>query len=184
MTCLGRTVAAAALLICVMGCDVDDRPVYAAPKLPAQSVATLRGCWGTYIEEVDGARVADASFMMSDWGGDIVPVTPGAHNLHVVSKFSGQVSQPMDPSGTFNNDRTTAQHYFSFLFVAGHTYDIAPKSLFQPTTIRITDKNTGQTMVPENTRPEDPGFMMARPDPFHPATGRDPTRDPSVTGHS
>jgi hypothetical protein len=176
MACLGRIVGAVALLICVVGCDVDDRPVYAAPKLPAHNVATLRGCWGTYVEEVDGARVADASFMMANLGGDIVPVTPGTRNLHVVSNFSG--------GGSLHPYSEQIEHYFAFRFVAGHTYDIAPKSLFQPKEIRITDKTTGQTMVLENTRPEDPGFMMAKPDPFHPATGRDPTRDPSVTGHS
>lgn len=54
MACLGRIVGAVALLVCVVGCDVDDRPVYAAPKLPAQSVATLRGCWRTYLNAPTG----------------------------------------------------------------------------------------------------------------------------------
>ena len=84
--------------------------------------------------------------MFGNWGGDIVTVTPGTHQLHVVNNYS-------------NAGVTRVDRWFDFRCEAGHTYDFTPKALWQPGRLMVTDKNTGQQMTIDLPQ-KDKAFMM------------------------
>src|SRR4051812_38202629 len=84
-------------LVCVLtltfliSCATDKRPKYVAPASPKSDVATLKGGWGTYIHEVDGARV-DTNIQLANWGSNSVDVNPGPHELIVLVHTSSSMS--------------------------------------------------------------------------------------------
>jgi hypothetical protein len=159
MTDFGKFIGAVALLVCVVGCE-DDRPVYAAPQLSAAKSVTLQGGWGSYIEEIDGARVDNANFRLPNFGGNKIAVTPGMHQLVVIQEMSGG-GPPTSGSYIFYGPSPEVTHHFAFRCEAGHTYTMLPAGLWKPQILRVTDASTKQTL--DIDIDEAPAFMTAKP---------------------
>ena len=114
-----------------IGCAKDTRPKYVAPLAEKSDVAVIKGAWGTYIHEVDGAKT-DTNIQLANWGYNSVAVTPGEHELIVLVHTSG-------PSYSYNGGK------FRFRCEKGHTYEFCRRNLFS-IALKVTDKNTGQSM--------------------------------------
>jgi hypothetical protein len=118
------------LMIGTVGC-VDHRPIYVEPAPIPGATAKLKGAWGTYILEVDWARVKSADFQLPTFGWNAVRVSAGVHQLTVVYGSSG----------------SSVKHWFSFRCDADHTYELSPASLISRVNVlTVTDKNTNQSM--------------------------------------
>ena len=105
------------------GCAADKRPKYVTPALADDQVATLKGTWGYYIEEVDGARLDVGGFMPS-FGGNTAKVSAGEHRLRIEAIGSN----------------STAMWQTNFTCTAGHLYEVGPSSIMGG--VKFTDKMT------------------------------------------
>src|SRR5438045_9029730 len=117
-----------------LGCAQDKRVSYVPPTYQPSELATLKGGWGTYIQEIGGARVDSASITLDNYGGNTVVVTPGWHDLFVQVHTSSMLA--------FHN---TGAH-FRYELMQGHLYEFGPENLLS-TNVRVTDKTTGKTEV-------------------------------------
>src|SRR4051794_29485766 len=131
------------------GCASDGRPKYAAPTAPPAELAVLKGGWGTYIHEIDGAPVKSADAALANWGSNEVKVAPGTHELFViVHTYSGagpNNSSSPQPGWSFQMSYKQRPDFrFSFICEKGHTYEFTPRNLFNRK-LKVTDKNTGQS---------------------------------------
>lgn len=136
-------------ILFTFGC-ADDRPIYNAPAISKETTSTLVGTWGTYIDEIDGAHVASASFQFQDFGSNTVVVSAGKHHL-TIHQFRGW--------GGGTAEVTT---WFTFRCDAGHTYEICRTSIFNLDDLKITDKNTSQTLTihPKRIRGNDRATIL------------------------
>jgi hypothetical protein len=119
------------------GCT-DTRPAYREPADQPAGVAMLVGRGGTYIEDVDHARVASAGTVSYEGnqyaGGNRVRVSAGKHRLRAYTIATG--------------GRQSGSWEFNHTFEAGHTYELSPGA-GNAVSLQIHDTATGQT-IPVN----------------------------------
>ena len=126
-----RSFRIAPLLACVLlaGCT-DMRPVYKEPPAAEDAAALLVGRDGTYINEVDGARVRSGE-STTDTGGNTVKVTPGEHRVQAYTLAKGA--------------RGAGEFQFTFRFERGRAYELSPSSEIA-LSLQVKDRTTGQVV--------------------------------------
>jgi hypothetical protein len=153
MSRLSKAALAGLVLILLNGCSQDTGPKYVAPQGRATDLAVLKGTWGTYVCEVDGAGV-EGGAGIGIFGGSSVTVRPGTHSLMVVvdDAGGGGPAAPAKPGlslqMTYNPDGDGVNR-FSFVCEKGHTYEFSRRHLFTKK-LKVTDKNTGRSMEIED----------------------------------
>ena len=119
------------------GCT-DTRRAYLEPADKPGAVATVVGRGGTYIEDVDHARVASAGTVSYEGnqyaGGNRVRVSAGKHRLRAYTIATG--------------GRQSGSWEFNHTFEADHTYELSPGT-GNAVSLQIHDTTTGKT-VPVN----------------------------------
>ena len=109
----------------VVGCQQHYREPPAA-----DNPATLVGRDGTYINEVDGARVRSAE-VANEAGGNNVTVTPGQRRIQAYTLAKGA--------------RAAGLWRFTYNFEPGRTYDLSPSS-DTTLSLQVKDRATGKVI--------------------------------------
>ena len=134
---MGRVMVGIALLAIVaigsVGCAADERPEHVEPEGGLAEGAMLQANWGTFISEIDGAKVDMALFRLEGLGGNEVVVGPGVRRLTVLQEYG---------NGQWHHRRTSK---FNFVCEKGHVYTFSADSMFDKT-LSVTDETRGESM--------------------------------------
>jgi len=113
---------------------------YQEPSIDESKLAVLKGYGGTYITIVDNQSAPGSTFKIQQgWGGNTVRLAPGKHDITIHRELG---SNPSGASVSLSINTGKKVRAFSYVFEAGHEYEVGPRNRLNPfdTAMVLKDK--------------------------------------------